>query len=232
MKQLSALAIAVSAAVFSMTATAEGFSGPYVGIYGGKAYATDKGKEFNDGAFEGYRQETKPEQMQYGLLGGYNFDIGNNFVLGLEADYEGRNNDNDTSYQTDNGVIDTGYDVSTGIKAAGSFRGRAGYVFNNPYHMRSPIMLYVTAGYAAAEAERQYRNLNRSPFLEETSTDWQDGWTAGAGAEYLINANFAARLEYRYSDYGSKDIYVDIYDTLEKQDLTEDSVRLGVSYQF
>jgi len=154
MKKLSALAIAVSATIFSMTAAAEGFSGAYLGVYGGKAYTTDKGKEFSDGDFSGYRQETKPEQMQYGLLAGYNFDIGNNFVLGLEADYEGRDNDEDTAFQTDDGVIDTDYDASTRIKEAGSFRARAGYVFNNPYYMKSPIMLYVTAGYAAVDVER------------------------------------------------------------------------------
>lgn len=231
MKKLSVLAIALSAAVFSITAAAEGFAGPYIGVYGGKAYSTDTGKEYYGGVFNGYEQETNPEQLQYGLLGGYNFDIGNNFVLGIEADYEGRDNDEDTAFVTYYGVTDTQYDASARIKEAGSLRARAGYVFNNPYYTKSPIMLYVTAGYAAVDVERGFSEVG-DPAVK--SSTWQDGWVAGAGAEYLINANFAARLEYRHADYGTENVDETPYGSgyVEKQDLSEDSVRLGVSYQF
>ncbi|MBF7730961.1 outer membrane protein [Pseudomonas sp. N040] len=230
MKKLSVLVIAVSAALASLTAAAEGFSGPYLGIYGGKAFTTDDGKEFDGDTFDGYRQETNPDQLQYGLLAGYNWDIGNNVVLGLEADYEGRDNQDDSDYQDYLGVTDTDYEASTRIKAGGSFRGRAGYVFNNPYYVKNQTMLYVTAGYATVEAERKYKDFNSN---ESTSTtDWQEGWTAGAGVEYLIDANFAARLEYRHSDYGTENVNENPWDLKEKQSLSEDSVRLGASYQF
>lgn len=229
MKKLSTLVLAVSGAMFSMVTAAEGFSGAYLGIYGGKAYTTDKGKEYYDGDFTGWSQETKPKQLQYGLLGGYNWDIGNNIVLGLEADYEGRDNNDDRSYQKDKGVSDTNYAGSTRVKAAGSLRGRAGYVFNNPYNMKSPIMVYVTAGYAAAEVQRKYYD---SWGQSTASTDWQDGWTAGAGVEYLINENFAARIEYRHSDYGTQNGIESPWSSTMKQDMTENAVRLGASYQF
>lgn len=231
MKKISALAIAVAASMFTLTAAAEGFDGAYVGIYGGKAYSTDKGKEHYDGEFDGWRQETQPDQLLYGLMGGYNWDAGNNIVLGLEADYEGRNNDDDKSYQEYEGVTDTDYQASTRIKQAGSFRARAGYVFNSPFYTKSPLMVYVTAGYAAVDVEREFWNTGDSAYK---SSAWQDGWTAGAGAEYLINANFAARIEYRHSDYGTENVGANDnpWNSVEKQSLTENAVRLGATYQF
>lgn len=226
MKAWPLLMVAAATAALSLTAAADGFSGPYAGIYAGQVQADDKGKSNfqGSGVTTGFSQKTSPEPQQYGLLGGYNWELGNNLLLGLEADYEGRSNGDDKTQQKFNGISfdDT---EATELKSAASLRGRAGYIFNQQ------ALVYATAGYAAVEAKRTYKDTFED--VHESSTDWQDGWTAGAGVEYLINANFSTRLEYRYADYGTEEnIDVDMWDETYKQDLTEQSLRLGASYQF
>lgn len=112
-----------------------------------------------------------------GAFAGYNFQSGP-MVYGVEGDigYSGA----DGSF----GGIDG---KQTGF---GSLRGRIGYAFD-------PVMIYGTGGLAVSGAK-----------LEDaggSDSNVHLGWTVGAGAEALITDNVFGRLEYRYSDYGSKD---------------------------
>lgn len=50
----------------------------------------------------------------------------------------------------------------------------------------------------------------------------------GAGVEHAFMDNWTGGLEYRYSDYGSEDFGLGAGDF----DVTEHTVRLGVSYKF
>lgn len=215
----------IAVLLFPLTAAAQGFNGWYAGGYLGQAWGEDKGTGYDtdDGLKNGWGQKASPKGTQFGLMGGYNWTV-NNTLLGLEADYEGRGGSHDRSFQKQDGVTDTDYAVSTKLTSAASLRGRVGY-FVTP-----KVMVYGTAGLATVRVRRSYELtfINN----EQSISNWQNGWVAGAGLEYAVTGNVSARFEYRYSDYGTKKVNVNTWDEFYKQHLTEQSVRLGVSYMF
>lgn len=204
---------------------AEPFTGPYAGVYAGYDRADDKGTGHDQGtgAINGWAQKTKPDGAQYGILGGYNWRLGSNYLIGLEGDVEGRGGNNDRSFQNHNGITDTDFTESTKLRSAASLRARIGYVFDN----RAAV--YATAGYASASVKRTYQTVGA---VTESHSGRQSGWTAGVGADYLLTGQLAARLEYRHTDYGTDKVSADLWGEFYKQRLTEDSLRIGLTYQF
>lgn len=206
---------------------AEPFAGPYAGIYAGYGRAEDKGVGHDQatGAANGWTQKTKPDGTQYGILGGYNWRLGGNYLIGLEADFEGRSGNDDRSFQKFEGVTDTDSAASTKLRSAASLRGRIGYVFDN----RAAV--YATVGYAGASVKRTFYDI---PVVlqKESHTTWQSGWTAGLGVDYLLTRQLAARLEVRHTDYGKDKVSANLWDESYTQRLTEDAVRVGLSYHF
>lgn len=113
-----------------------------------------------------------------GAFAGYQWQ-NNNLVYGLEGDI---------NYNDMNGS-NAGEQSRTRLD--GSLRARLGYA------VTPDVLLYGTAGGAAEK-------------LKVTDAVGSDsnamlGWTAGAGADIKITQQMFGRVEYRYSDYGSKD---------------------------
>ncbi len=71
-------------------------------------------------------------------------------------------------------------------------RARAGIALDR-------FLVYGTGG--AAVTDLQLSNAGGS----DDDVLW--GWTAGAGVEGMLTDNLTARIEYRYTDYGSDDFY-------------------------
>lgn len=209
-----------------LPALAAGFEGGYVGLYTGYAWAEDEGTSYSqlNNQKTGWSQETNPMGAQYGVLGGYNWPLQNNWLVGVEADYDGRIDGSDGDYQEFNGFTDSTFRGTSEIEGSGSLRGRVGYL------PTTDLLLFATAGYAYAQVEREWGVPGET---SESSSNGQAGWTVGAGAEYLLNETLSARLEYRYADYGTeKDIAVNMWSEKYNQRLTEQSVRLGAAYHF
>ena len=135
-----------------------------------------------------------------GVYGGYNWQA-DNFVYGIEGDlgYSGADGGNALA-STDQG-------------AEGSLRARIGYDMN-------PFLVYGTAGVAATNLE------------VTTATGSEDntmvGYTVGAGVETFLTENVTARVEYRYSDYGSEDFDAAGIST----GFDDHSVRAGIGLKF
>lgn len=219
----------LSALLAPLSALADGFEGAYAGLYSGYAWAEDDGTSYAQGldVKTGFTQETNPTGAQLGVLGGYNWLLPHNWLVGVEADYDGRIEQNDQNYQEFNGITNTAFRGASEIKDSGSLRGRLGYL------PTADLLLFTTAGYAYARVERKWEDLRPGLNMSEAKTNGQGGWTVGAGAEYLLSDAFSARLEYRYADFGSReDIAVDMWDENFNQRLTEQSVRLGAAYHF
>ncbi|MGN6549026.1 MAG: outer membrane protein [Pararhizobium sp.] len=136
-----------------------------------------------------------------GGFAGYNWQAGK-YVFGLEGD-----------------IGYSGSDFTDGLTVKegtfGSLRGRVGIDLN-------PFMLYATGGLAAAEGKVS----NGS----SSDTNAHIGWTAGAGAEAAVADNVTARIEYRYSDYGSKTY--DLNTGPISKGFDEQSVRAGIGIKF
>lgn len=165
---------------------------------------------FYAGAFGGYATGTfdtsvgdvTGDGFEGGVFVGSNMQF-NNFVLGAEADlgYSGVNGAAGAT-EIDKGVF-------------GSLRARAGLAFD-------PFMLYGTAGIAATRV-----TVDDGAFAD---TNTHLGWTAGVGADVLVTDNVFGRLEYRYTDYGSKDY--DLGGTIISSGFDEHAIRAGIGMNF
>ena len=146
-----------------------------------------------------------------GAQGGYNWQM-DTFVLGLEGDVSLGDvvSDEDLS-----GFIDRQ------INWEASLRARAGVAFD-------AILLYATAGVAVANSTSEIIGL-----FDDTQT--HVGWTVGVGAEAMVAENVSAKLEYRYSDFGSQqyDFFTLLPPGLSTDSsITQHSLTAGVNFHF
>lgn len=150
------------------------WSGGYVGLQGGGSFVNG---DFNTGT------ASDSENFNGGIFGafaGWNYQLENNIVLGVEGDVNYNWNENDY----------LGADVGTDW--SGSARARLGYAMDT-------WLVYGTGGWAAT---RGYVDVDGAD--EETETF--KGWTVGAGVEKAFTSNVFGRAEYRFTDYGDENI--------------------------
>lgn len=152
-----------------------------------------------------------------GVHAGHNLQQGS-WVYGVEADI------NIGDLRRSIGVAGTDVTLSAELEWFGSVRGRVGVV-NDRW------LVYATGGYAFGN----FSNSLVSPLLlgvRGAFSEMRHGWTLGAGLEYALASNFTARVEYRYSDYGSKSYIFSGIGNPYAIDLTTQQVIVGLSYKF
>ena len=187
------------------------WNGAYIGGQVGYGWGKSdfSGDLFNYG-------NVKPDGFLGGLYAGYNFDLGNNVVLGI---------DGDITYND----VSKGIDIYDGDLAVGSFenklrwsgavRARAGYAFDR-------FLPYIAGGVAFGNIKNS-GDIDGIGFSESKTLT---GWTIGGGVDYAATDNLILRLEYRYTDYGDKDL--DFGGLSVNNDFKTNEVRLGVAYKF
>ncbi|TDH38914.1 porin family protein [Pseudohoeflea suaedae] len=158
---------------------------------------------YNWGDTDGVASDT--DGWNGGVYGGYNWQA-DNFVYGIEGD---------VGYSGADGVSSVGTTAEQGVE--GSIRARFGYDLN-------PVLIYGTAGVAATNLEVT------APGGGASDDNTMIGWTVGAGAETFITENITARLEYRYTDYGSEDF--NLAGTNVSTGFDTHSVRAGIGLKF
>ncbi len=145
----------------------------------------------------------KNNNVKVGAYAGWNFQ-NDNFVYGVEGD-AGYNN---AKANKDGLSVRSGFD--------GSLRARLGYDMGT-------VMPYVTAGIAGTQV--RYSNDT------DSAKKFRVGWTAGVGAETMLTEKVSARLEYRFSDFGKKNVTLGNLD-LPGTKLQSHDIRIGVGYKF
>ncbi|NGX98154.1 MAG: porin family protein [Candidatus Afipia apatlaquensis] len=143
----------------------------------------------------------KPSGVLGGLQAGYNWQNGA-WVAGIEADLQL------------NSADDTFAPWKFSNPWFGTVRGRVGYAFNS-------ILLYGTGGLAFGALKAQLPGG-----LSESNTS--AGWTIGAGAEFALNQNWSAKVEYLYVDLSDKNFLM----TGMSNGYQFSTVRVGVNYRF
>ncbi|PWL19354.1 porin family protein [Falsochrobactrum shanghaiense] len=190
-----------------------GFSweGAYIG--GQIGYGWGK-SEFSDGVDY---LKIKPDGFLGGVYGGYNFDLGNDVILGIDADVT--YNDLEDSYSE---IIDGDRStLESKLRWSGAVRGRVGYAFDR-------FLPYIAGGVAFGGVKNSV-SIAGLGGVSESKT--HTGWTIGGGFDYAATDNVILRLEYRYTDYGKKDYDFGTDYSVENKFKTHD-VRLGVAYKF
>jgi outer membrane immunogenic protein len=136
------------------------------GVYGGFNGGYGSGNFTSDGkgAFG------SPSGGLLGLTAGYNYQMPNNWVVGLEGDIAMGN------------IKSSGNTGSSELRYFNTLRGRLGYATDR-------ILPYVTAGYAGGTTHDD---------TGSTSDTYHHGWTAGAGLEYAITDNWSVKGEGLY----------------------------------
>ena len=148
------------------------------------------------------------------LFAGYQEQLDNNVVLGLEGDvtYTGKNKRTLDTYDATNAYIGTN---RMSADWSGSIRARVGYAFDN-------LLLYTTAGYVVTRA------VDTADTTIETGTfhKYFQGVTIGAGADYAFTENVFGRAEYRYNKFFERQI------GRREADLSQHVVSVGVGMKF
>lgn len=211
---LLAAGVSAQAADIDVAPAAYDWSGFYIGGQGGYAFG-DADHSFSNGAPDG---DSKPDGFFGGLHAGYNAQI-NSIVLGLEVDAELAGIDG--TFQEPAAATSSG---STDIKAQGSLRGRVGLAYDR-------LLPYLTGGLALADVDYGGGPLG-GPCCGYSKSPL--GYTIGAGIEYALTDMVSTRLEYRYTDFGTKrgGLAPTFPGVTMPVDLETHAVRLGLSIHF
>ena len=185
------------------------WTGFYIGGNIGGAFAGGNGLEGSGGRFMG------------GVQGGADYQFANNWVIGAEAQYDWLSNNNNGGV-----IFPAGTLVTANADQIGSVTGRLGYAWG-------PTVLYSKGGYAW----RDNPNIGVSlagvaqPFTVDGAH--RDGYTVGAGLEYMFAPNWSAKLEYQYYNFGSTTFTggpAEIVGARFNND--EHTIKAGLNYRF
>jgi outer membrane immunogenic protein len=149
------------------------WDGAYLGIFGGANWLRSS---LDDGGTLD-RKGTKTGGLVGGFAG-WNTQLDNNIVFGIEGDL--KYDWNDKKYSG----------VETGTDWGGSARARLGYSFDN-------ALIYAAGGWTGANAKVDSPTTGKKEKMI-------NGWTVGAGVDYKFTESMFARAEYRYNDYGKE----------------------------
>jgi outer membrane immunogenic protein len=118
--------------------------------------------------------------------GGYNLRTNSPLVAGIELSYTGGDLE---KRQTSR--FDPNDSFKTEINHLIELKGRLGYSWGC-------LMTYGKFGYATGRVETSAVGLTNAavPIIGTSSSDWRQGYTVGAGVEYMLSRNVVLGLEY------------------------------------
>ncbi len=134
-----------------------------------------------------------------GLMGGYNHQISNGFVLGIQGEFAFSGISSDLSLSVP--------DIGSGSakleeQYSAAVSGRIGWL-SNP-----GTMLYLIGGYSYARYKasgQAHIDIDDGVSLSMSRKESFHGYHVGAGMETRITPAISARVEYRYTDLGRED---------------------------
>lgn len=151
-----------------------------------------------------------------GILGGfvgYNHQLDNNWVIGIEGDFEKNWGDDSLAI---GGITAFNY----GLDWQGSIRGRVGYAFDR-------ALVYGTAGWAIG------RGFLDVPPAGVGEKETFNGFTVGAGLDYAFTDMVFGRIEYRYTNFGDKNFdFTGVGGPVINSDLDQHAIRIGLGIKF
>jgi outer membrane immunogenic protein len=158
---------------------------------------------------------------------GYNYQFYNNWVIGVEADFQWTDIDGSTNQLGEFGE----FSYKSELEWYGTIRARLGYAWDH-------LLVYATGGaaYGKTRLTEQYVDDFDSMYdykYSQSETKW--GWAVGAGFEYAFTDNWTFKVEYMYVDLGEatdSNFYDGDFDIDPSVDVKIQTVKLGVNYKF
>jgi outer membrane immunogenic protein len=188
------------------------WTGFYIGGHVGGAFSSDN--NFN-GLTTGNNSNGR---FLGGLQVGADYQFAPNWVLGVEGQY---------SWLSGNvgAVFPLGYAYNNNQRGLGSVTGRAGYTWG-------PGLLYVKGGYAYSDNNESV-TLGGVPVPFAINGDHRNGYTVGAGLEYMFAPSWSAKIEYQYYNFGKANFVTPALLAPFGSFTTDDhTVKAGLNYRF
>jgi high affinity Mn2+ porin len=165
-----------------------------------------------------------------GLQAGYNYRLPSGVVIGVESDFSAPNTITDEKVISSPAVGQAS--ISETVEMSGTVRGRLGFLHNN-------WLLYGTAGYAWSYERFERTQLFGTPVggaavpgSIDKANAWRNGWALGGGIEVPVASNWTASLDYLFTAFGAQTVTFSAAAQRFESDLSIQSVRLGLNYQF
>ncbi len=184
------------------------WTGFYIGGNLGGAFAGNNSLQGSGGRFMG------------GVEGGFDYQFAPNWVVGAEAQFDWLSNNNNGR------LFPGGVLVTSKNNELGSVTGRVGYTWG-------PALLYGKGGFAFRDNNNFGVTVAGVPAAFTTTGRRQDGYTVGAGLEYMFAPSWSAKAEYQYYNFGGTTFTTGpaaIVGTRFKDD--EHTVKAGINYRF
>jgi len=184
------------------------WTGFYIGGHLGGAFAGDNSVLGSNARFLG------------GVQGGVDYQFAPNWVVGAEAQYSWLSNNNNAA------VFPGGTLITSNNNQLGSVTGRLGYAWG-------PALFYGKGGFAWRDNNNFGVSVAGVPAAFTTTGSHNDGYTVGAGLEYMFAPNWSAKVEYQYYNFGNTTFNTgpaDIVGARFRDD--EHTVKAGLNYRF
>jgi outer membrane immunogenic protein len=157
-----------------------------------------------------------------GLQGGADYQFAQSWVVGIEGQYSWLGNNNNGVAFAGTGA---GFIYTNNQRGLGSVTGRLGYTWG-------PALLYVKGGYAYSDYSQSLTLLG-VPQTFALSGSHHDGYTVGAGLEYMFAQNWSAKVEYQYYNFGNTNFVAPVVLTpFGSTHNDEHTVKAGLNYRF
>jgi outer membrane immunogenic protein len=189
------------------------WTGFYIGGHVGGGFGGNNG-------FTGTTNSGNSGSFLGGVQAGADYQFAPNWVVGIEGQYSWlANNNNNVAFGG------TGYVYTNNQRALGSVTGRVGYTWG-------PALLYVKGGYAYADYNQSLALVGvPQPFT--LNNGHHDGYTVGAGLEYMFAPSWSAKVEYQYYDFGKTNFVTpDVLTGFGSTRNDEHTVKAGINYRF
>ncbi len=197
----------------------DNWSGAYLGASLGYGWGNSRTTYDRDGNDHLTPETAEPSGYLGSLTLGYNYQLGNNIVVGIEGDIGIMDVDaNDRIDMWDGHVWKSQFGGMWG-----TLRGRLGYAFDN-------TLIYGTGGLAFMETAETILGDNdatQNTYNEGVHT----GWVLGGGIEYALSSNVTTKVEYLHMEFPKHTGYTNNEELYSfKNDV--DLVRVGLNYKF
>lgn len=241
------------------------WTGFYVGLNGGYGWKSDPTLSLSDTGTTGEFSNISGAPVTYGLGGlvggvqaGYNWQVNQNWLLGLETDFSGgkiSGSGQSSFLSAGDGTFNV--NAHSEVDWFGTVRGRVGYLI-------SPDLLWFgTGGLAYGSVKTRAALVNAtmngaflnagslgflcgpigSECLVGDSSKVQTGYVVGAGFEYAFARSMSLKVEYSYVNLGSGQTFSVValnsnghpspaFVSATPSDIAFNIVRLGFNYKF
>jgi outer membrane immunogenic protein len=185
------------------------WTGFYIGGHVGGAFSSDN--NFN-GLATGNNSNGR---FLGGLQVGADYQFAPNWVLGVEGQF---------SWLSGNvgAVFPGNFAYNNNQRGLGSVTGRVGYTWG-------PGLLYVKGGYAYSDNNESV-TFGGAPVAFAINGDHRNGYTVGAGLEYMFAPSWSAKIEYQYYNFGSANFITPV--GLGSFTTDDHTVKAGLNYRF